>query len=83
MTTSSITHRRSIYAAAATGLVGTLLATTLNSAYAMPDRDDHPTGPASAVHTHSHRIAHSCFITPHTWNEALAGPLPRCYTWVP
>ncbi len=83
MTTSSITHRRSIYAAAATGLVGTLMAATLNSAYAMPDRDDHPSGPAITVHTHSHRIAHSCFITPHTWKEALAGPLPRCYTWVP
>lgn len=82
MTTSSINHRRAIYAAAATGLVGTLMATTLNTAYAMPDRDDQPTGPAN-THSRSHRIAHSCFITPHTWNEALAGPLPRCYTWVP
>jgi hypothetical protein len=82
MTTSSITHRRASYAAAVTGLVGTLLALTLNNASAMPGRDDHPTVPADTAHTHGHYVEHSCFITPHTWNEALAGPLPRCYTWV-
>lgn len=78
MTTSSINHRPAIFAAAATGLVGTLLAITLNSAYAVPVRDDRPT-----VHTHGHYVGHGCFITPHAWNEALAGPLPRCYTYVP
>lgn len=83
MTTSSINHRRALYAAAATGLVGTLLATTLNSAYAMPGRDDRPTASGRSDHTHGHYVGHACFITPHTWNEALAGPLPRCYTYVP
>ncbi len=83
MTTSSINHRRALYAAAATGLVGTLLAITLNSAYAMPGRDDRPTVPGPTVHTHGHYVAHACFITPLTWSEALAGPLPRCYTYVP
>lgn len=84
MTTSSINHRRAPYAAAATGLVGTLFAVTaLNSAYAMPGPDDRPTVPGRTVQTHGHYVEHSCFIRPHTWNGALAGPLPRCYTYVP
>ena len=85
--TSSSHHRRALSAAAATGLVGTLLALTLTSAAAMPGRGDHPTSPAGVVHTHGrshgHYVAHGCFITPHTWNEALAGPMPICYTYVP
>lgn len=83
MTTSSIFHRRASYAAAATGLVGTLLAITLNSAYAMPGRDDRQTVPGRMVHAHGHYVGHACFITPNTWNEALDGPLPRCYTYAP
>lgn len=83
MTTSPITHRRTRYAAAAIGLVGTLLAITLDSAHAMPGRDDHPAVPGRSVHGHGHYVGHGCFITPHTWSEALAGPLPRCYTYVP
>lgn len=80
---SSTHHRCYLYAAAATGLAGTLVAITLNTAYAMPGRDDHPTAPASTVHTHGHYVGHGCFITPHTWNDALAGPMPICYTYVP
>ena len=83
MTTSSINHRRAPYAAAATGLVGTLLAITLNSAYAMPGRDDRQTVHDRSVHADGRYVGHACFITPHTWNEALDGPLPRCYTSVP
>ena len=49
----------------------------------MPGRDDRRTVPGPTVHTHGHYVGHACFITPHTWNEALAGPLPRCYTYVP
>ena len=40
--TSSITHHRTLSAAAAAGLVGTLLAVTLGSASAMPGRGDPP-----------------------------------------
>jgi hypothetical protein len=82
MTTSRNIHHRSTFVIAATGVVGTLLATTLSSASAMPGRDDHPTVVAAA-HARGHLVGHGCFITPHTWSEALAGPLPRCYTYVP
>ena len=75
MTTSSINHRRTSYAAAI-GLVGILLTTAPTSAQAMPVRDEGRTVPG-------HYVAHACFITPHAWNEALDGPLPRCYTYVP
>jgi len=90
--TSQINHHRTLSAAAATGLVGSLLALTLGSASAMPGRADHPTGPAvpagtahshSHSHSHGHYVAHGCFITPHNWSEALAGPLPICYTHLP
>jgi hypothetical protein len=85
--TSSINHRRAVYTAAATALVGTFLAGTLTSASAMPGRDDHPTtAPVSNLtthHEHGHYVAHGCFITPHTWSDALAGPMPICYTYVP
>ena len=83
MTTSSINHRRTTHAAAVIGLVGTLLAITLNSAYAMPGHDHSPTGSDPAADSHAYDLGHSCFLTPNTWNEALAGPLPRCYTYVP
>jgi hypothetical protein len=76
MTTSSINHRRAAPYAAAIGLVGILLSTAPASAHAMPARDDGRTGTG-------HYIGHACFITPSTWNEALDGPLPRCYTYVP
>ena len=83
----STTHRRTGYAAATAGLVGTLLAVTLGSASAMPGRDDHPTLPAGTAHAdghpHGHYVGHGCFITPHTWSDALAGPMPVCYTRVP
>lgn len=79
--TSSINHHRALSAAAATGLIGTVLAITLGSASAMPGRGDPP--PAPAVHTHGHYVAHGCFITPHNLNEAEAEELPVCYTYVP
>jgi len=82
--TSSINHHRAFPAAAAAALVGTLLAITLGSASAMPGRGDQPP-PAlvPAVHTPGHYVAHGCFITPHTWSDELAGPMPVCYTYVP
>ncbi len=83
MTTFSNTHRRALYAAAATGLVGTLVSVSLNSASAMPGRGDPPPAPVAAVHTRGHDVAHACFITPHTWDDELAGPMPVCYTYVP
>ena len=81
--TSSINHHRTLSAAAAAGLLGTLLAVTLGSASAMPGRGDPPPAPVPTVHSHGHYVAHGCFITPHTWSDELAGPLPVCYTFVP
>ena len=87
MTTTSTNHRHATYAAAATGLVATLMAITLNSASAMPGRDDQPSVPGATVpthgHAHGHYVGHGCFITPHTWSDELAGPMPLCYTYVP
>jgi hypothetical protein len=83
--TSSIHHHRALSAAAATGLVGTLLAVTLGSASAMPVRGDPPPAPVPAVHTHhghGHYVAHGCFITLHNLNEAEVEELPVCYTYV-
>ena len=82
--TSSINHHRALSAAAVAGLVGALLAVTLCSASAMPGRGDPPLAPAVYTQdTHGHYVAHGCFITPHTWNDELAGPMPVCYTYVP
>ena len=81
--TSSINHHRALSAAAAAGLVGTLLAMTLGSASAMPGRGDPPPAPVPSVRTHGHYVGHGCFNTPHTWSDALAGPMPICYTYVP
>ena len=83
MTTSTINHRRASRAAAVTALVGTLWALTLSSASAMPVPGDRPAVSGRTVHSHGHYIWHACFITPHTWNEALEGPLPRCYIHIP
>jgi len=76
-------HVRALSAAAAAGLVGTLLAVTLGSASAMPGRGDPPPAPVPLVHTHGHYVAHGCFMTPHNLNEAEAEELPVCYTYVP
>ena len=81
--TRSSNHRRAVHTAAAAGLAGALIAITVTSAAAMPGRADQPTAPVSAVRPHGHEVGHGCFMTPHTWSEALAGPLPRCYTDVP
>ena len=83
MTTSTINHHRSPFVAAAVAVLGTLLAGSLGSASAMPGRDDHPTVSSPSVDTRGHAVGHGCFNTPHTWSEALAGPLPRCFTYVP
>ena len=79
----SIRHRRALRAAAATGLVGSLLALTLGSASAMPARGDPPSAPVPAVHTGAHYVAHGCFITPHTLSDAVIEALPVCFTLVP
>jgi hypothetical protein len=81
----SIRHRRTVSVAAATGLVGTLLAITLGSASAMPGRDDPPSArvPVVHTHTHAHAVAHGCFITPHTLNATVIEALPVCLTYLP
>lgn len=82
-TTSTIHHRRAPFVAvAATGFAGALLAVTLSSAQAIPDPDYASSVPGGVVRNDSHRVERGCFITPPTWNEALDGPLPRCYTEV-
>ncbi len=69
--------------AVAAGAVATLLALTLSTASAMPGRGEPPVAPAPVTHHADHYVEHGCFITPHTWSDAIAGPLPRCYTYVP
>jgi hypothetical protein len=85
MTTPSMPHRPStiVVATSATGLVGALLAVTLSSAHAIPERLDVPAGADRGAHTDSRRLERACFITPPTWNVALDGPMPRCYTYLP
>jgi hypothetical protein len=80
---SSIRHPRALSATAAAGLVGTLLAITLGSASAMPARGDPPSAPVPAVDSLAHYVAHGCFITPHTLNDAITEALPICFTLVP
>ncbi len=78
---STIHQRRGPFVAvAATGFAGALLAVTLSSAQAIPDPDYASSVPGGVVQTDSHRVERGCFITPPSWNEALDGPLPRCYT---
>ncbi len=80
MTTSTLIHRPAHFVAvAATGLAGLVLAATLTSAQASPERGDAPAVPAP---TNGRYIERACFITPVHWNEGLDGPLPRCYTFV-
>jgi hypothetical protein len=81
---SSIRHRRALSAAAAAGLVGTLLAMTLGSASAMPGRGDPSSASLPTVHPHAaHYVAHGCFITPHTLSDAVTEALPVCFTLLP
>ncbi len=83
MTTSSINHRPAAFVGiAATGLVGALLTVTLSSAHAIPERDAHPAVADRTGHTSGHYVERGCFIKPPRWNEALDGPLPRCYTYI-
>jgi hypothetical protein len=85
--TSSIKGRHVVQVVAAVGLAGALLVGTSTSTSAMPGRDDHPTTVTARADRNHHRlgyyVAHGCFITPHTWHDALAGPMPVCYTYVP
>lgn len=84
MITSSSNHRQTTFiVAATTGLVGALLATTLTSAQAKPGRDHLLPVPTRTAHVDGHHHERGCFITPPTWNQALDGPLPRCYTYLP
>lgn len=79
MTTTSITRRPATFVVAATtGLAGALLALTLTSAQAIPDRIDSRAVVDGTASTTSRVVERPCFITPPTWNEALDGPLPRC-----
>lgn len=80
---SPIAHRMSYAAAAA--LAGSLMALTAANADASPGRADRPAVTAVMARTavaDGHAVEHACFITPHTWNAALDGPLPRCFTHV-
>jgi hypothetical protein len=76
----------------AIGVIGTMMAMTIGTAHAMPGHGEPPVGPAPVTHvktTHKtghqtgHLVPHGCFITPHTWNDEIAGPMPVCYTYVP
>lgn len=85
MTTTSIAQRPPTFVVvtSATGLVGALLALTLTSAQAIPEHNDAPAVVDRTAHTTPRKVERPCFITPPTWNEALDGPLPRCYTYLP
>ena len=61
----------------ATALVATLLAATIASASAAPTRSGEETGPGPGAA--GQLVDVPCFNTPHQWNVALEGPLPRCY----
>jgi hypothetical protein len=79
MTTSANIRPRSTATATAAVVLGALVALAPgNGAQARPTHDGHPAESHSA-----HDVAHACFNTPRTWNMALDGPLPRCYTSVP
>ncbi len=82
MNTSSINHRPTVLAAA-TGLAGVLLTVTGNGAHAIPEPIDPAPAADRTVHTDNRYIERACFMQPLTWNDALDGPLPRCYTYVP
>ncbi len=83
MTTSSIHHRPATFVAVTTtALVSALLAIPLPSAQAIPDRDALAAVADRAAHSSGHSVERGCFIQPPRWNEALDGPLPRCYTYV-
>ena len=83
MNTSSINHRPAAFVGIATiGLVGALLTGTLNSAYAIPDRDALPALADPTVHSNGHYVERGCFLQPHTWYADLYGPMPRCYIYV-
>ena len=82
MNTSAINHRP-IVVAAATGLASALLAVSVASAHAIPEPIDPSPVEDRTVHTNDNYVERACFMQPLTWNEALDGPLPRCYTYVP
>ena len=83
MNTPSITHRPPVVIATTfTALAGALLAVTVDSARAIPERLDGRTVVEHTVATDRY-VERPCFITPPRWNEALDGPLPRCRTYVP
>ena len=83
MNTSSINHRPAAFVGIATiGFVGALLTVTPTSAHAIPDRDALPAVAEHTSHSNGHYVERGCFITPPRWNEAVDGPLPRCYTYV-
>lgn len=85
MNTTSITHRPPLFVIATTftALAGALLAVSLDSAQAIPDRLDGPAVVDRAVDPTDRYVERPCFITPPRWNVALDGPLPRCHTYVP
>lgn len=83
MNTSSINHRPATVVVVA-GLASALLAVGVASAHAIPDPDDPPPAIVDrTVHNNGTYVERACFMQPLTWNEALDGPLPRCYTYVP
>ena len=60
----------------ATAMVAALLAATVASASAAPTRSGEEVGPGPGDAGQLVDVA--CFNTPHQWNVALDGPLPRC-----
>lgn len=81
MTTTSMTHPfQTIVAAASGGLVAALLSVTPSNAHAIPDPIGIPAVVDGTAHNDGHRVERNCFITPPSWNVALDGHMPRCYT---
>ena len=59
-----------------TAMAAALLAATVATAAAAPTLSDGEAGPGDAYTGQLVDVA--CFNTPHQWNVALDGPLPRC-----
>jgi hypothetical protein len=64
-----------------TGLAATLLAATMTTSAAAPTRYDGEAG-SGKVEPAWRVVEVACFTTPHQWNAALDGPVPRCYRTV-
>jgi hypothetical protein len=65
-------------AGVSSGLAATLLMATMAISTAAPTRTDGQGGGSGPVDK-GHLVEVACFTTPHDWDVALEGPLPRCH----